>query len=325
MDTNQRLINDELNSYFNNCINRHNGSAMNLNGVRSTINACNSNLNISNKNWNWNEMNNTKINGNVIMRPKKLKDVQEKQQQKMIRYRPLSTANSCASSLASSGMTDIRWRNSRVSPCSSVSTNCQFIQESPKMWKYEGYLDEEKAIINRGLENANRLTSWYLERLKSIEKRTSLLDRGLVPIDEAVHEEKLNYLRAHIAEINRRIASLMESSDRSFPTHSNLQARTQMPQPNDDHSQYYRRQNIKLCQELADKNLLIERLLCEKAEKSNEHNSAFRKVKPKRLTTTTTTSIPSSSKTTTTTTRNAGSNHYNQPHSWMLSSEATLM
>uniref|UniRef100_A0A2K6VX20 Uncharacterized protein n=1 Tax=Onchocerca volvulus TaxID=6282 RepID=A0A2K6VX20_ONCVO len=185
--------------------------------------------------------------------------------------------------LASSGMTDIRWRNSRTSPCSSVSTGCQFIHESPNMWKYEGYLDEEKAIISRGLENAKRLTAWYHERLKSIEKRTNLLDRGLVPVDGAVHEEKLNYLRAHIAELNRRIASLMESSDHSFPTHSNLQIRTQMPQPNDDHSQYYRRQNIKLCQELADKNHLIERLLYEKAEKKNEHSSAFQKVQPKRL------------------------------------------
>ncbi|VDM93231.1 unnamed protein product, partial [Onchocerca ochengi] len=129
--------------------------------------------------------------------------------------------------------------------------------------------------------------------------------------DGAVHEEKLNYLRAHIAELNRRIASLMESSDHSFPTHSNLQIRTQMPQPNDDHSQYYRRQNIKLCQELADKNHLIERLLYEKAAKKNEHSSAFQKVQPKRLTSTTT---------------NATRNQYIQPHPWTpSSSEGTLM
>ncbi|VDO55849.1 unnamed protein product [Onchocerca flexuosa] len=79
-------------------------------------------------------------------------------------------------------MTDIRWRNSRTSPSSSASTGCQFIHESPNMWKYEGYLDEEKAIINRGLESAKRLTAWYHERLKSIEKRANLLDRGLVPV-----------------------------------------------------------------------------------------------------------------------------------------------
>ncbi|EFO14146.2 hypothetical protein LOAG_14378 [Loa loa] len=221
---------------------------MGLNGMGSKVSTNNSNLTITNKSLNGNEMNNMKDNCNVIMRPKK-----EKQQQKLIRYRPLSTANSYASSLASSGMTDIRWRNSHVSPCSSLSTSCQLFHESPNMWKYEGYLEEEKTIINRGLENAKRLAAWYCERLKSIEKRSSLLDRGLVPVDDAVHEEKLNYLRAHIAELNRRIISLMESSDHSFPTHSNLQVRTQMPQPNDEQSQYYRRQNIKLCQELADK------------------------------------------------------------------------
>ncbi|KAK6111820.1 Adenomatous polyposis coli tumor suppressor family protein [Brugia pahangi] len=282
---------------------------MGLNGMHSTVNTYNSNLAVANKNWNMNAMDNND-NCGVIMRPKKLKDIQEKQQQKFIRYRPLSTANLYASSLTSSGMTDIRWRDSHISPCSSLSTSCQLIHESPNMWKYEGYLEEEKAIINRGLENAKRLTAWYCERLKSVEKRSNLLDRGLSPVDGAVHEEKLNYLRAHIAELNRRIISLMESSDHSFPTHSNLQIKTQMPQPSDDHSQYYRRQNIKLCQELADKNLLIERLLYEKAEKNKKHSSAFQKVEPKRLITTITT--------------NAERNHYAQSHS-RKSSEGTLM
>ncbi|VDM95890.1 unnamed protein product, partial [Onchocerca ochengi] len=132
MHTNQKLTGDEFDSYFNDYTKRRNGQSIGLNGVRSTINACNSNLNIPNKNWIRNEMAD-KNNGDVIMRPKKLKDVQEKQQQRMIRYRPLSAANSCASSLASSGMTDIRWRNSRTSPCSSVSTGCQFMHESPNM------------------------------------------------------------------------------------------------------------------------------------------------------------------------------------------------
>uniref|UniRef100_A0A915PL75 Uncharacterized protein n=1 Tax=Setaria digitata TaxID=48799 RepID=A0A915PL75_9BILA len=255
---------------------------MGLNGTRSTATACNSVSTTSNRNWSGAEII-SKDSGGIIMRPKKLKDIQEKQQQR-IRYRPLSTANSYASSLASSGMTDIKWRNSRASSCSSMSTSCQLIHDSPNLWKYEGYLEEEKAIISRGLESTKRLTAWYNERLKSIQKRANLLDRGLVPVDEAVHEEKLNYLRAHIAELNRRITSLVESSDHSFPTHSNLQVRTQMPQPNDDHSQYYRRQNIKLCQELAGKDRLIERLLNEKAaENNNEHNSAFRKIQLKRL------------------------------------------
>lgn len=41
--------------------------------------------------------------------------------------------------------------------------------------------------------------------------------------DTAVHEQRLNYLRAHISELNRRITSLMESSEHGFPTHCNLQ------------------------------------------------------------------------------------------------------
>ncbi|VDK27678.1 unnamed protein product [Gongylonema pulchrum] len=163
--------------------------------------------------------------------------------------------------------------------------------------KHEGYLDEEKEMINRGLKNAKKLVGWYNERLRSLQKRANLLARGLVAVDSAVHEQKLNYLRAHIAELNRRITSLLESSERGFPSYSNLQVplspfwragvrvgwiswttarakrlmteklgtailditaplrnrrthnvRTQMPQPSDDRTQYYQRQNIKLCQ-----------------------------------------------------------------------------
>lgn len=39
--------------------------------------------------------------------------------------------------------------------------------------------------------------------------------------DPAVHEQKLNFLRAHITELNRRILAVMETSDKGFPTHHN--------------------------------------------------------------------------------------------------------
>ena len=41
--------------------------------------------------------------------------------------------------------------------------------------------------------------------------------------EPAVHEQKLNFLRAHLTELNRRMVSLMETSEKGFPTHSNLQ------------------------------------------------------------------------------------------------------
>uniref|UniRef100_A0A0N5AHP5 Suppressor of IKBKE 1 n=1 Tax=Syphacia muris TaxID=451379 RepID=A0A0N5AHP5_9BILA len=84
-------------------------------------------------------------------------------------------------------------------------------------------LNEEKEILNRGIDNGNRLVAWYKHRLASVQKRAELLAKGMVAMEVAVHEQKLNFLRAHATELNRRIISLMESSDRGFPTHINLQ------------------------------------------------------------------------------------------------------
>uniref|UniRef100_A0A0M3INM7 CCDC92 domain-containing protein n=1 Tax=Ascaris lumbricoides TaxID=6252 RepID=A0A0M3INM7_ASCLU len=112
-------------------------------------------------------------------------------------------------------------------------------------------LDEEKEMVNRGIDNAQKLLAWYNERLASLEKRTRLLNKGMVTLDTAVHEQRLNYLRAHISELNRRITSLMESSEHGFPTHCNLQVKTQMPQPSDDRAHYLQRQNRMLCQDTA--------------------------------------------------------------------------
>ncbi|VDK66022.1 unnamed protein product [Anisakis simplex] len=143
-------------------------------------------------------------------------------------------------------------------------------------------LKEEEDIVNRGIDNATKLLAWYNERLCSVQKRSRLVNKGMVSLvgfhliasfgvflsnDTSVHEQKLNYLRAHISELNRRMTSLMESSEHGFPTHSNLQVivfasrsiirfeinilkpvKTQMPQPSDDRAHYLQRQNRMLCQ-----------------------------------------------------------------------------
>lgn len=54
--------------------------------------------------------------------------------------------------------------------------------------------------------------------MESLDKRRRMLERGIVALDSAVHEQKLNFYRAKIAEINRRIKSFLISSDRNaFP------------------------------------------------------------------------------------------------------------
>lgn len=41
--------------------------------------------------------------------------------------------------------------------------------------------------------------------------------------DSAVHEQKLNFHRAQITELNRRMTALMNSTKRGFPSHENMQ------------------------------------------------------------------------------------------------------
>ncbi|KAE9414108.1 hypothetical protein Angca_000876, partial [Angiostrongylus cantonensis] len=86
-------------------------------------------------------------------------------------------------------------------------------------------LKEELEIVQKGMETALKLCDWYRARLTSLDKRKRLLGHGLVALETAVHEQKLNFLRAHVTELSRRIVSLMESSERGFPSHANLQVR----------------------------------------------------------------------------------------------------
>jgi hypothetical protein len=58
----------------------------------------------------------------------------------------------------------------------------------------------------------------------------------------------MNYLRAHVTELNRRQAALMESSERGFPTHMNLETRHKLPQHDDDEVNWLKRQNKQLTQ-----------------------------------------------------------------------------
>ncbi|VDN50940.1 unnamed protein product [Dracunculus medinensis] len=127
--------------------------------------------------------------------------------------------------------------------------------------RQECLLNEEKDVINRGVDNANKLLAWYNDRLKSLEKRSELLKKGMVLLNPAVQEQKFDYLRAHISELNRRITSLIKTSEYGFPTHTNLQMRAQMPPVNDNRSNYLQKQNKVLSQELIDKEKIIDQLL----------------------------------------------------------------
>jgi hypothetical protein len=66
-------------------------------------------------------------------------------------------------------------------------------------------LAEECDLVARGMETARALADWYAGRRESLDKRRRMLANGLVALDSSVHEQKLNFHRALITELNRRI------------------------------------------------------------------------------------------------------------------------
>ncbi|TKR73934.1 hypothetical protein L596_021177 [Steinernema carpocapsae] len=144
--------------------------------------------------------------------------------------------------------------------------------------RHERLLEEERELMQRGMDNTNRLLQWYSERLTSIAKRREMLNKGIVALDTSVHEQKLNFVRANITELNRRMTSLCESSERGFPTHGNL-VKNQMPQPSDEASQWLHKQNRKLTEELDEKTRLVEQL--QKEKRLSELRHAAPSVQPR--------------------------------------------
>uniref|UniRef100_A0AC35UA40 Uncharacterized protein n=1 Tax=Rhabditophanes sp. KR3021 TaxID=114890 RepID=A0AC35UA40_9BILA len=86
--------------------------------------------------------------------------------------------------------------------------------------KHESFLEEEKDILNRGLENTKQLLLWYEERWETLKKRKDMLNRGLVALDTSVHAQKLNFLRAQITNLNNRIKDLLLSTEFGMPANA---------------------------------------------------------------------------------------------------------
>ncbi|KAE9552053.1 hypothetical protein FO519_004744 [Halicephalobus sp. NKZ332] len=139
--------------------------------------------------------------------------------------------------------------------------------------KHENLLEEELDTTKKGLEKAQKLIEWYSKRMITLDKRKEMLNKGMVALDSAVHEQKLNFLRAQITELNRKIENLMSSSEKGFPSHQNMirnpvissNGRTSNSStPDVLGSTSLQRQNQKLLEELETKSRLVEQLQREK-------------------------------------------------------------
>uniref|UniRef100_A0A914HN45 EF-hand domain-containing protein n=1 Tax=Globodera rostochiensis TaxID=31243 RepID=A0A914HN45_GLORO len=164
--------------------------------------------------------------------------------------RPISAASTVTSTIVPSLSTSRQsstatFNNGKHLQNSAVHNNCSnnYADElQPQVAKHERLLDEEFDIVKMGTKKAQELMDWFAGRTESLEKRKRMLNKGMVALDSAVHEQKLNFHRAQIAEMNRRIAAFLTSSERGgFPSHSNIlnsnSSLTTQPQPQQIRSQ----------------------------------------------------------------------------------------
>ncbi|KRX21925.1 Suppressor APC domain-containing protein 2 [Trichinella nelsoni] len=161
--------------------------------------------------------------------------------------------------------------------------------------KQNQLMEEELSILEQGQDKANRLINWYHERLSALKTRNKLMGRSLVTLELAVHEEKLNFLRSQVSDLNRRIVGLMESSEKvrnihrecanfmsgqiGFPSAANLaNVGRKALLPEDDQHLWLKKQNQLLTEEVTDKTRRLAKLEQEKAkliqllfQKNNNH------------------------------------------------------
>ncbi|KRY52043.1 Suppressor APC domain-containing protein 2 [Trichinella britovi] len=145
--------------------------------------------------------------------------------------------------------------------------------------KQNQLMEEELSILEQGQDKANRLINWYHERLSALKTRNKLMGRSLVTLELAVHEEKLNFLRSQVSDLNRRIVGLMESSEKGFPSAANLaNVSRKALLPEDDQHLWLKKQNQLLTEEVTDKTRRLAKLEQEKAkliqllfQKNNNH------------------------------------------------------
>lgn len=84
-------------------------------------------------------------------------------------------------------------------------------------------LEEEKEMLEQGMEVVESARLWYQKQLSSINDKqkftawSSFNDSSL-----EASQERMNFQKTRIGEVNQQLKTLIESSERGFPLHMNL-------------------------------------------------------------------------------------------------------
>ncbi|XP_076454981.1 suppressor APC domain-containing protein 2-like [Babylonia areolata] len=148
-------------------------------------------------------------------------------------------------------------------------------------------LEEEGEMLKRGLEMVEVARDWYLRQLAAVQDKQRML--GKVNHNDnslEAHQERMNFQRARISEVNLQLRTLVDSSEKGFPLHMNLAvtpvANGSSSGTSDGTIHIVREQNRRLTQDVREKSDRITKLEQEKAslirelfESRSKHKSNY--------------------------------------------------
>ncbi|RUS74539.1 hypothetical protein EGW08_017687, partial [Elysia chlorotica] len=84
-------------------------------------------------------------------------------------------------------------------------------------------LEEETSVLHAGMAMLDSARDWYKKQLAAVADKQAML--GKVSYNDnsvEAHQERMNFQRARIAEVNQHLQTLIDSSEKGFPLHMNL-------------------------------------------------------------------------------------------------------
>ncbi|XP_067662209.1 suppressor APC domain-containing protein 2-like isoform X2 [Haliotis asinina] len=83
--------------------------------------------------------------------------------------------------------------------------------------------EEERDMLLQGLEAVDTAREWYRKQISAIQEKQKYL--GKATLNEhslEAHQERMNFQKARIVEVNQQLRTLTDSSEKGFPLHMNL-------------------------------------------------------------------------------------------------------
>ncbi|XP_046370267.1 suppressor APC domain-containing protein 2-like isoform X2 [Haliotis rufescens] len=127
--------------------------------------------------------------------------------------------------------------------------------------------EEERDMLLQGLEAVDTAREWYRKQISAIQDKQKYL--GKAAFNEhslEAHQERMNFQKARIVEVNQQLRTLTDSSEKGFPLHMNLaMGPTANLRMNNSSVKMLKDQNRQLTKEVSQKSDKITQLEQEKS------------------------------------------------------------